>query len=641
MKKVLGIFGLLVFVCLLTTILNPDFAKPYNIQNTLRWTSLFGIISIGVAFVIITGGIDLSIGSLVGLIGCILPMSLLELQKQPPGTALNWTFIATGISLLCAGVMWAVPKISGRDLRELTRPFALLVIGIALLANGLIMPVIEIPAWLSISLVVVWTIEVAIIIGLLHGFLITQVKLQPFVVTLCGLLFYRGFSRWLTDDQTQGFGTGFQELKTIATGRPFQMVWVIFAIGFAILCLGVWQLLQANSSAKTIRLGFIGAVIAVVTMGMFDIFNSALPHATLWSITIIGPLAIGFGIWVRSRNKSLVEPQVSPIAVAVVGYILAMAGIYGVMYPQPGLALSWQLEITPSLAQIIMLQVGQLLISTTFLILLVNALIGKRFVVLAPFLVVLLVIGLYLFTPPEFAEAIGFTAFATSDNGKILLTVFNLSLVVGCTIFFLRIAVQKAGVFIRSVAFLFVAGIILNLAGMIPIDQVQVPAPFLMLMALAVIAGVFLNFTIYGRYLLALGRNEEAARYSGINTDAMIVLAYVICSGLAAVAGILFALDINSIQPSGHGNFYELYAIAAAVLGGCSLRGGEGSILGVVIGAAVMRVLYNAINILGIPTQLEFAIIGAVILAGVIVDEMFKRIGEKRARIAALQTEKN
>ena len=121
----------------------------------------------------------------------------------------------------------------------------------------------------------------------------------------------------------------------------------------------------------------------------------------------------------------------------------------------------------------------------------------------------------------------------------------------------------------------------------------------------------------------------------------MIVLAYVICSGLAAVAGILFALDINSIQPSGHGNFYELYAIAAAVLGGCSLRGGEGSILGVVIGAAVMRVLYNAINILGIPTQLEFAIIGAVILAGVIVDEMFKRIGEKRARIAALQTEKN
>ena len=88
-------------------------------------------------------------------------------------------------------------------------------------------------------------------------------------------------------------------------------------------------------------------------------------------------------------------------------------------------------------------------------------------------------------------------------------------------------------------------------------------------------------------------------------------------------------LDVNSVQPAVHGNFYELYAIAAAVLGGCSLRGGEGTILGVIIGAAVMRVLYNAINILGIPTQLEFAIIGAVILLGVIADELFKRLGEK------------
>jgi ribose transport system permease protein len=76
--------------------------------------------------------------------------------------------------------------------------------------------------------------------------------------------------------------------------------------------------------------------------------------------------------------------------------------------------------------------------------------------------------------------------------------------------------------------------------------------------------------------------------------------------------------------------FYELYAIAAAVLGGCSLRGGEGSILGVVIGTAVMRVLYNAINILGIPTQLEFAIIGVVILGGVMADELVKRFVTKR-----------
>ena len=98
----------------------------------------------------------------------------------------------------------------------------------------------------------------------------------------------------------------------------------------------------------------------------------------------------------------------------------------------------------------------------------------------------------------------------------------------------------------------------------------------------------------------------------------------------AGIGGVLFALDVNSVQPAVHGNFYELYAIAAAVLGGCSLRGGEGSILGAVIGAAVLRVLYNAINILGIPTQLEFAIIGAVILLGVIADELVKRFAVAR-----------
>ena len=82
---------------------------------------------------------------------------------------------------------------------------------------------------------------------------------------------------------------------------------------------------------------------------------------------------------------------------------------------------------------------------------------------------------------------------------------------------------------------------------------------------IALLAAAFLNQTIFGRYLLALGRNETAARYSGINTDRMKMLAYVICSLLAGVGGILFSLDLNSIQPSGLGEFYELYAIAAAV----------------------------------------------------------------------------
>ena len=158
---------------------------------------------------------------------------------------------------------------------------------------------------------------------------------------------------------------------------------------------------------------------------------------------------------------------------------------------------------------------------------------------------------------------------------------------------------------------------------------INIPMPMLIMIGLAIISGIFLNKTIYGRYLLALGRNEKAAQYSGINTDRMVIVAYVICAALSGLGGILFVLDLNSVQPATHGNFYELYAIAAAVLGGCSLRGGEGSILGVVIGAAVMRALRNSINLVKIPTQLEFAIIGIVILAGVAIDEIVKTLVAK------------
>ena len=99
---------------------------------------------------------------------------------------------------------------------------------------------------------------------------------------------------------------------------------------------------------------------------------------------------------------------------------------------------------------------------------------------------------------------------------------------------------------------------------------------------------------------------------------------------MAAVGGILFAVDSNSVAPSSFGNFFELYAIAAAVLGGCSLRGGEGGILGVVIGTAVMQTLYNLIVLMKISDTLEFAIIGLVILLGVVADELVKRLASRR-----------
>jgi len=317
MKKLLGISGLLVFVCVVTAIVQPNFLGAYNLENTIRWTSLFSLIAVGAAFVIITGGIDLSIGSTIGLVGSLLA-HLLTIKG------------------------WSVPA----------------------------------------ALTAVMLVSLAI--GIAHGLLITKMRLQPFVVTLCGLLIYRGAARYVTDDLSQGFGNSFKGLKFLAKGE-------------------------------------------IHIAGEFDL-----------------------------------------------------------------------------------------------------------------------------------------------------------------------------------------------------------PFPFVIMLVTGVVAAVFLNRTIYGRYLLALGRNETAARYSGINTDAMKVIAYVICSGLAGVAGVLFALDLNSVQPSGLGEFYELFAIAGAVLGGCSLRGGEGSILGVIIGTAVLRVLYNSINILHIPTHLEFAIIGGVILCGVIADELVKRFAAKR-----------
>ena len=309
----------MIFVCLATYFFSDRFATPYNIENLIRRTALFGIISIGAGFVIMTSGIDLSIGSMICLIGCLLPWFLID-QELPLAVALA------------------------------------LVLGISLLA------------------------------GLVHGLLITKLKLQPFIVTLCGLLIYRGMTRGITQDQTQGFQGKFSGLREITTGE----------------------------------------------------------------------------------------------------------------IPVPGL-----------------------------------------------------------------------------DFG--------------------------------------------------------IPNTCLILIAVMALAIVFLNYTVYGQYLLALGRNEEAARMSGINSDRMIIFAYVICALLSGLGGVLFVFDVGSAQPVDFGNFYELYAIAAAVLGGCSLRGGEGSIVGIVIGAAVMQVLKNSIVLIDqIPSEVEFAVIGFVIMGGVIVDELVKRVAANR-----------
>ena len=290
MKKDLGLLLLILIVGAIVAIINPRFISPLNISNTANLIGLYGLFSIGEGVVIITGGIDLSIGSVFALLGVVF-IQLIN------GDGLNW-LVASAI-VLAAGV----------------------------------------------------------VLGFIHGFLITRAKLQPFVVTLCGLLIYRGAARYYTDDGTAGFdfGTSYPTLEWMTTGR-----------------------------------------------------------------------------------------------------------VYGV---------------------------------------------------------------------PN-----SFTAFVV----------------------------------------------------------------------VAIVMAVVLHRSVFGRYLFAVGKNEEAARYSGVNAKAIIFAAYVICSGIAAISSIYFAMYTRSISPASHGTFYELYGIAAAVLGGCSLRGGEGSVLGIVLGAVLLQILAESGQSAGDPILAEF-----------------------------------
>lgn len=162
------------------------------------------------------------------------------------------------------------------------------------------------------------------------------------------------------------------------------------------------------------------------------------------------------------------------------------------------------------------------------------------------------------------------------------------------------------------------------------IENYRIPATIIPMFVLALLIGLFFSRTVWGRWLLATGRNESAARYSGVPTARLITLSYMACSLLAGFGGMLFIFDIGSAQPSDFGNFYELYAIAAAVLGGCSLRGGEISVVGVLFGAATLQVLRTTITLVGLSSQLEFAVIGAVLLVGVAADELIRRFSARR-----------
>lgn len=148
------------------------------------------------------------------------------------------------------------------------------------------------------------------------------------------------------------------------------------------------------------------------------------------------------------------------------------------------------------------------------------------------------------------------------------------------------------------------------------------PNQLVLLLLLAGALAVLLHGSVYGRYLYAIGFNEKAAAYAGIPTSRYKVLAYVICSTLTGLAGILFILE-SSAQPTSAGTLLELYAITGAVLGGCTLRGGEGTVPGMLLGAAVLPLLKQICNFYPeIGSKLEYTVIGAALLLGTVVNEL-------------------
>lgn len=151
-----------------------------------------------------------------------------------------------------------------------------------------------------------------------------------------------------------------------------------------------------------------------------------------------------------------------------------------------------------------------------------------------------------------------------------------------------------------------------------------IPNAVIIFFALAIIMSLVLNKTILGRYTYALGSNEEAVRLSGVNVDRWKIVVYLLCGLICGIAGILIGARLNSAQP-GLGQGYELDAIAAAVIGGTSLSGGEGTILGTVIGAFIMSVLTNGLRILSVPQEWQTVVTGAIIIFAVYTDILRRR----------------
>ena len=159
-----------------------------------------------------------------------------------------------------------------------------------------------------------------------------------------------------------------------------------------------------------------------------------------------------------------------------------------------------------------------------------------------------------------------------------------------------------------------------SLIGLV-IPGFAIPNGVLILFLVAVISAIVLNKTALGRYTFALGSNEEAVRLSGVNVDRWKIKVYAFAGGICGVAGLLIASRLNSAQPA-LGQGYELDAIAAVVIGGTSLSGGVGTILGTIIGAFIISVLTNGLRIMSVAQEWQMVLTGLIIILAVYTDNL-------------------
>lgn len=156
------------------------------------------------------------------------------------------------------------------------------------------------------------------------------------------------------------------------------------------------------------------------------------------------------------------------------------------------------------------------------------------------------------------------------------------------------------------------------------IPGLEIPNGVMIMFVVALIAAIVLNRTIIGRMVFALGSNEEAARLSGIKVDNWKILTYAICGGISGIAGLIVSSRLNSAQPA-LGLGYELDAIAAVVIGGTSLAGGRGTVMGTIIGAFIMSVLTNGLRVMGVLEEWKIVVTGVIIIVAVFIDIVLRK----------------